>query len=1199
MKLTRLTLQGYKTFASKSEFYFDDGITAIVGPNGSGKSNIADALRWVLGEQSYGALRGKRTADMIFAGSEKRARAGMAQVTLTLDNSDGWLPIEYTEVEIGRRAYRSGENEYLINGQKVRLKDLTDLLATSGLAERTYTIIGQGLIDQALSLRAEERRALFEEAAGINHYKLKRASTLRQLEETQRNLQRVHDILAEIQPRLASLRRQATRARNYEQIIADLRHLLRIWYGYRWEQAKGKLRQARQAAVATESAWQESRNQLLALQSNMADLRQRINHRQQQVTELQSQRDDLRDRLERSQREAAILQERRQSLQQQLAEIAQEIALLEQQRIAAAAELEQAVQALHSAQAAWQESQNSLLSFQASFQAQQAEVERRQQAARQVEQRQRAAQNRLAQAEGQLAQLQERLQEAQRAASGDTDAEGQRLTAELESLVAQMAKLQTAVASARQRATELSQKRHSAQTERQKLIQQLQQLRRQAKEQSQTLMQQQKEVARLEARVEMLTQMRQQDARVGGNIATLGRLAQFLTIPPELETAVTAALHAHLSTLLLAETADLWQLLSGQRGPLSAAVLADLQPPPSPPLPQETAVLNWASQLVTCQPEAVPLAQLLLGRVLLVQDATTAYRLAQTLPVGATAVSLDGFVAHVGGLVELNGRQAQNDLLAREAEWRQRQAELARLRQELATTEQEANALNAQIQAIQAQADAQQEEERRLGRLENEATQRATQAQNSLERAQQQQRFLQRQQESLQQRAAAQQQEIVRLQARLQEAETGLVQLRHEVEMGETAVLEARQQVALLPIAEASQQRQSLQQSAAAAQTIVAGRQAVVDSRRATLGQLEAQLERLRQRHSSLQAQQQQLVATPEDDEQQRLQQRLQALTSQLEPAQAALDSHRQEMRALEEQMTAVQRRALELETQYTQAQVRLSQEENHIEGLQERIKADLGIVALVYDQAQTGPTPLPISDVVEQLPIVNELPPDIEESIHHYRGQMQRMGAINPDAPEEYESTQERYDFLTQQVEDLNQTEKQLREVIAELDQLTSTAFAETVEKVNQVFGQTFTQLFNGGAARLVLTDPDDLTISGVDIIARLPNRREQGLGLLSGGERSLTAVALIFSLLKVAPTPFCVLDEVDAALDEANVNRFRELLRELSLKTQFIVITHNRGTVQAAQTIYGISMGADSASQSISIKPEEYLKQAAQAGG
>lgn len=1196
MKLKRLVLQGYKTFATKSDFYFDDGITAIVGPNGSGKSNIADALRWVLGEQSYGTLRGKRTTDMIFAGSEKRARAGMAQAILTLDNSDGWLPIEYTEVEIGRRAYRSGENEYLLNGQKVRLKDITDLLATSGLAERTYTIIGQGLIDQALSLRAEERRALFEEAAGINHYKVKRATTLRQLEETQRNLQRVHDILAEIQPRLASLKRQATRARNYEQVVADLRHLLRIWYGYRWEQEKDKLRVARETAVSTERIWQDSRNQLLVLQENMASLRQRINRRQQQVTDLQTQRDDLRDQLERTRREAAILQERRSAYQRQLAELEQEIPLLEQQRAAAAADLALATGELSSAQENLQNSQTSLQTFNASFQTQQSAINHWQQAVKEAEQRQIATQTRLAQVQGQLSQLRERLNdEQQNTPQADAERESQRLDVEYTTLSTQIGALQEAIKTAQEETATLGKKRRQLQAERQEHIEKLQQIRRQFKEDSQIVSQKQKEAARLEARVEMLAQLRQQETIISADVTGLGRLAQFLTIPAEYETAVSAALQNRLATLLLPDAASLWRLLDDQNAAFTAAVLAGLQPPASPPLPQDTAVIHWASQLVACQPEAAPLAQLLLGNVLLVTNAAAAYRLAQNLPAGATAVSPDGFVAHAGGLVEVNGRSAQTDMLAREANWRESQAELAKIKDELAAIESRVSAINAQIQEKQELADALQEEERRLASQENEAGQRHAAVRSQMERAQQQLRFVQQQQANLAKRAAARQQEAARLQERIAAAETELAQLQADSTERETAVLHARQQLEALPVVEARQQRQTLQQNMAAAQTIVAGRQAVVDSRRTTLAQIDTQLSRLRQRQTSLHEQQQQIAAISEELAHQHHQQKLEELTSQLDPALNALNDYRQEMRQLEEKLAAVQRRTLELETQYTQAQVRLSQEENHVEGLQERIKADLGIVALVYDEAQTGPTPLPISEVVDQLPVVQELPTDIEESIHNYRGQLQRMGAINPDAPEEYETTQERYDFLTQQVEDLNQTEKQLREVIAELDELTSTAFAETVEKVNLVFGQTFTQLFDGGAARLVLTDPDDLTISGVDIIARLPNRREQGLGLLSGGERSLTATALIFSLLKVSPTPFCVLDEVDAALDEANINRFRDMLRELSLKTQFVVITHNRGTVQAAQTIYGISMGADSASQSISIKPEDYLKQGA----
>ena len=257
MKLSKLTLHGYKTFASKTTFEFNEGITAIVGPNGSGKSNIADAIRWVLGEQSYGTLRGKRTADMIFAGSQQRPRAGMAQAVLTLDNSAGWIPLEFSEIEIGRRAYRSGENEYLLNGQKVRLRDVVELLASSGLAQHNYTIISQGLVDQALSLRADERRLLFEGAAGISQYKLRRTETIRRLQETNHNLERLHDILSEIKPRLNSLRRQANRAKNYEQIAADLKYHLRIWYGYRWEEVRQQLSGCREDSKKSQQIWEQ------------------------------------------------------------------------------------------------------------------------------------------------------------------------------------------------------------------------------------------------------------------------------------------------------------------------------------------------------------------------------------------------------------------------------------------------------------------------------------------------------------------------------------------------------------------------------------------------------------------------------------------------------------------------------------------------------------------------------------------------------------------------------------------------------------------------------------------------------------------------------------------------------------------------------------------------------------------------------
>ena len=1193
MRLKKLVLQGYKTFASKTEFVFDEGITTIVGPNGSGKSNIADAVRWVLGEQSYSTLRGKRTTDMIFAGSQSRPRAGMAQAILTLDNSDGWLPIDYSEVEIGRRAHRSGENEYILNGQKVRLKDITDLLATSGLAERTYTIIGQGLVDQALSLRAEERRALFEEAAGINHYKSRRAETLRRLQETQRNLQRVHDILAEIRPRLTSLKRQATRAQNYEQISVDLQNLLRIWYGYRWEVAKKEIRRARETAASAEKSWQTSRQKLRVQQENGDDLRRRIHRLQQQVSETQTKRDALRDQLETARRQVAIMQERRESIQRRLAEVEIELPPISQQREAAASELAAATEELTNAQASLNQAREQLQTFNATFQTQQATINKWQSELQNATQAQRSTQNRVAQLQGQLNQLREQLQEQSANQPSGDDGESVKVQAEV-------AKLTAVFTTAQQKVDEQRQKRSETQTQRQELIQELKNLRRDLRDQEQQLSRQQKELARLEAQTEMLNQMRQKETVVPNNIKVLANFASILTIPAQHQQAIEAALQTRLRTLLLPDEAALWQLLAGRDPDAALAVaVADNLQPTAPPAINETGAIGWADSVVKYDKQFAPLVQLLLGRVLLVDGAKepalradaasaaeVAVAIAKTLPPGFVAAAPDGTVAHAGGLIELVGQSAQDSLLAREAAWREAQQKLAEKKEEVAGMETAVAEQQAIIQTKQEAADELNNEEQRLSRLMNEASQRVSQAQRDLDRQKQQQTFIERQQQAQAEATARLQTRIETLAANAQKDEAELVQL-------ETAVTHAQAQLDSLPVAEAQQQRESLRQNIGAEQTIVDGRRAVVDSRRATLNQFEQQLQRLKERQASLLAQQAEMAQSKDEQDRIRLQDQMSELEEQLAPMKSRLAELQTELGDVEEETAVSQKEAHDHETIYTQARIAYSQQKSEIDGLQERIKADLGIVALHYDEDQTGPTPLPIVGVAA-LPRVTELPDDIEETIHNYRGQMQRMGTINPDAPEEYQETQDRHDFLTEQLDDLNETEVRLRKVIDELDELTSRAFAETVDKVNAVFGQTFTQLFGGGAGRLVLTDPDDLTISGVDIIARLPNRREQGLGLLSGGERSLTAAALIFSLLKVSPTPFCIMDEVDAALDEANINRFREQLRELALSTQFIVITHNRGTVQAAQTIYGISMGSDSASQAISIKPEEYIRQA-----
>ena len=1177
MKLKRLQLQGYKTFASRTEFDFESGITAIVGPNGSGKSNIADAVRWVLGEQSYSTLRGKRTTDMIFAGSQERARAGMAQAILTLDNSDGWLPIDYAEVEIGRRAYRSGENEYLINGQRVRLRDVQELLATSGLAERTYTIIGQGLVDQALSLRAEERRALFEEAAGVSHYQARRATTLRRLQETEHNLERVHDILSEIRPRLGGLKRQANRALTYQQVEADLRHLLRIWYGYQWEVKKETVREQRKVAQKAEQEWKEARRELASKQEEIGRLRRQIGEIQRQLNEARQERERLREERERTQRQVAILGERQTLLQRQLAEIDEEMPRLREQEAAARENLDGAVAQLEAAQGDLAAEQEQLLRFNKSFEEQEEAINRQTEKAERLERERREAQKRLAQAEGQLSQLQERLQEHKQAGNdGDSIAEAEKRVAAREE----------AVAKAEERLQALREEQQALQEKQKEARQSLREKRREQEALNRRANQLNKEVASLETRCELLDQMRHKEIDIQEGVSLVGRVAGMVQIPEDFQHAVEAALGMRLAALVLSDENSLWRLIddNGHQETATAIVLEGIHSPPKRPAPEHPDVIGWAADVVQAQGTAEAVADLLFRTILLVKTRAAAYAVGRPLPSGYLTVTPDGFVVHGGGLVEVAPRAPQNSILAREEAWRTARQNLAEKQTAADEAQEEAAAHQDAIDEAQATYEKVAGEMQRLEQRVNEAAERLRAAQRELDRSQQHQEFLVRQRE-----AAVKEGE--RLAARIEEARQAITTHQEEAEELEVAVVEARRQLEGMPIAEARQQRETLQQAKRTAQTIVAGREAVVESRRATLNQIEAQIRRQQERRRELQQQQEELNLDEARDALRQIREKIQEVDGQIQPLSERLSETQAAQEKLEDEVEKVQRRTHDLETHYTQMKVALSQRENEIEGLKERIQADLGLVALAFDEEQGGQTPLPMAEVVEQLPEVEELPEDIEETIQNYRAQLNRIGAVNPDAPAEYEQTQERYEFLTQQVEDLLQTKKRLRGIIAELDELTSKAFAKTVEEVDKIFGDMFRRLFGGGSAQLVLTEPDDLTISGVDIIARLPNRRQQRLALLSGGERSLTAAALIFALLKVAPPPFCVLDEVDAMLDEANVNRFRAVLRDLAQNSQFIVITHNRGTVRAAETVYGVSMGTDSTSQVISIKPEEYV--------
>jgi chromosome segregation protein len=976
-------LQGYKSFAGKTEFEFGHSITAVVGPNGSGKSNIADSIRWVLGEQSYRLLRGRKTDDMIFAGSRSKARAGMAVATITFDNADGWLPIDYSEVSIGRRAHRDGRNEYMLNGQRVRLRDIQELLGSAGLAERTYTIIGQGLVDTILSLRAEERSKLFEEAAGITVHRMRREDSLRRLEKTQRNLERVKDILREIRPRLRSLERQAERAIAQDQIRQELRGALLSWYGYHWYRLQDSVAAAQ--AAADSSAAERDRLRAAGEQAGqiLHTANQEIEGLRMAQREAVQRRDLLNAERAETERTLAVAVERLQWLEEQEASSNLDLIELESSRF---------------------------------------EVIERLAAARD-----------------------ETRQKAQSLLPSANPAEDR-----LDNVEERRARLSEMIVELSEQASQLGQERAALQ-------------------------------AKLEAAAgaalesDQFTRRMVEAAQKGVISGLVGELGEHLQIPDEFETAVHAALNGFERGMVFrypGEVEMALEWLNQEDRKEKLALLPQSWERELPPLepPDDPGCLGCAADLVRAAAGYEPAARLLLGRALIVTDRRSARRILVDLPLDARAVTLEGEVFYPGGhvVVSTNGKHdhAKENMRSR----------LDQASQELEQVEGERHQLLAERDQAEQQVRAQ---------LSREVIRASEDRVGSLE---QQEHDL----------AAALQKRRNRLERNLEE------------------------------------QR--------AQQNVIAACQA--ETRLDTESALFTELEEVEQALSQAEAKREEI------------------LTSEI--------GSRDALQAAEEQ--------------HTQAQIELARLQQQLADVEIRIADDF---ALLEQESESTPS------IQDRLSRVESIAEDAEGQLNRLRNRLRRMGAVNPAARAEYEEVKERHDFLDTQVNDLTQAEARLRQVIAELDELMTREFHRTFEDVQKAFEQYFVRLFGGGAAQLHLLELDGRL--GIEMEVRLPGKRTQSLAMLSGGERSLTAVALIFALLKLSPTPFCVLDEVDAMLDESNVLRFSEILRELSAQTQFLLITHNRQTIQVADVLYGISIGRDNSSDVISLRLSEATEQLA----
>lgn len=1191
-RLTRLELHGYKTFATKTDIEFGN-VTCIVGPNGSGKSNVADGVRWVLGEQSYALLRGRKTADMIFSGSEQRSRASMAAATIVFDNSDGWLPIDFSEVSLTRRAYRDGQNEYLLNGQKTRLRDVADLLGSVGLAQRTYTVVGQGLVDTALSLKADERRKLFEEAAGIGVYRHKREDALRKLEQTRRNLERVSDILAEIHPRLRALERQARRAREFHQLQEDLRHLLRSWYGYHWHTAL-------QLLARTREQLQERENQLAHLWEQQQTRTEEATTRREKVATKRAQ-------VSSWHQDAAKLHEDYQSLHREIAVTEERSRNIEQQR---------------------ERNQSELISLEANLEDQQARLqqaaEQHAELAEEHEQalgRQAAAQEKQQKRDGERANMksdesEQRLHSAnlsqqliaRRARQQALQDSSSQLTIEIEALQLEVQQSAHNLKDTRQHLNscegQLAHEIEARETVDQKI-----KARNEKRDETRATIEALTDetaaslanVERLQAKHSWLEQQRTgegaatasgpqrlQQAASGGRLrGHIGSLMDLIETDPQHEAAISAVLGNNVQASVVSDLPTVeaaLELLEQHGGRVTMLPLANLRPLPAPPVPGDSGFIGWAIELVQCASEHRPAIAVFLGQAAVCDNRASARRIAANLlSPGALSVTLSGEIYRADGAMVI-GRTAEDHGLATARESRSLPGKIKAATTEHARLEKDLSAQAVEMAELQSKLQVARTDQEDASEKEKIAAEARDVARLAMERAQAQEGW--------------NRQQLNNSQGKLQEAAGELQTCAQELESLAGKHSEAEQRADEIQAKLREMDSDGLPETVTACQTVLAVAERALLDAHTRHEEMQASYKRENARVEALRTQVEEFAGeigglrdkvAALNEHQQDSQQALTRLQKQIDPEEDTIHSLETELVTLEGPEEQFRDKVHSGEHNHAQAQVEYQRAQDRMQTLQSQIKDDFGLTEIEFGDDVTGSTPLPFDHMVEHLEYVSELPEGIEQSINRRRVQLRRIGGINPEALQEYDDVKERHEHLTAQTKDLESASGQLREVIAELDELMQREFQNTFNAVSKEFEHTFERLFDGGSARLELSDPGDLSNTGVEIIARLPGRRQQGLPLLSGGERALVACALIFALLRVSPTPFAVLDEVDAMLDESNVGRFRAILSEISENTQFVLITHNRHTVEVADTVYGINMGSDSASTVISLKPDE----------
>ena len=1178
MYLKRLELQGFKSFADKTVLDFKPGITTVIGPNGSGKSNISDSIRWVLGEQSMKSLRGSKTEDVIFAGTQNRKSLGFAEASIIIDNSDGKLPIEFTEVTVTRRIYRSGESGYFINKTPCRLKDILELFMDTGIGKDGYSIIGQGKIDEILSNKSEERRHVFEEAAGIVKYRTRKAESEKKLEQSKLNLLRINDILVEIEQNLDPLKIQSEKARKFLDLREELKSIEVGLFIHNIDSYKEKIEEVLKDEDIYNTQIVREDKRLSNMQEQKESLRQAIDNITNQIEKMQTLSFESEKKKEKLTSEININKERINNNNSNFERFREEIE-----------ESNKRIEELEEEKNQKQGKKDNLYESKEKF-------------VKELEEKEKE----LATLNDKLSEKEKEIESKKQKVDANTD-ERYEITNVISTLVANMESsekrennIKNEIASyiseldaSRIHKDEIGKGFYEIDSKRNKIKKELEDIDEKRKEAETKLKDfdtrinnTESEKRIKESRLKFLEETEREKEGYNRSVKAIlqecdknvslkkgmhGVLANLISVPKEYETAIEMSLGQAMQNIVTDNEADAKKLVEYLRvnklGRASFLPITSVYGKKLEKLSKENGVVGIASDLVKYDKKYEQIVLSLLGRTVIVDNMDTAINVAKKNKYAFRIVTIEGDVVNPSGMIT-GGSVVQKtvNILGRSREIESLKKDIKKLEEKIKNLKDEKEKYSDEIESTLEEVSALEKELQEIEIVYATEKQKVVSEEEAIKKIETRLEKLREEDKSIKEQKEISKNKQNELNEKIKELEEENSKLTDEI--NEFALLNKDDQKYIddlnFDITNLKISVSSFDESEDSINEMIDRINLDIENTKTVINNKTEQRKKITEENKNLEESIKNL-----EEEIEKLKEDSSSSGSKIEELKKDRVAKNEKLNETEEQVLEQMKKIEDLKNQVVKCDIKKSKLETERDQIINKMWEEY---ELTPSQAVDFKKPTNVQEVQRK---VNNLRNDIKE-----------LGSINIDSIEEYKKLKERYDFMSEQRLDLENTMAKLRKVIVDLTEVMRKQFDEKFKIINKNFAEVFSELFGGGKAELKLTDENDILESGIEIEVQPPGKKLQNMSLLSGGERAFTAIALLFAILKINPAPFCVLDEIEAALDDVNVYRFAEYLKKFAKDTQFLVITHRKGTMEVADTVYGITMEENGISKLLSMK-------------